>query len=296
MPTRFLAASALLLLAFGAAAQPAPDTVWPRMARAADGTVITVYQPQIERWADNVLSARAAVAVAKPGEKDPRYGVIDLTARTEIDRAADIATLSALRVTKTSFPGATEKETEGYLATLRGAITRQSWPVSVQALQSNLAITQARGQQKALPVKNDPPKVLFRTQPAMLVLIAGEPALREVKDAPGLQRVVNTTAVILLDSSASTWSLWALGRWWQASALDGEWKAGPLLLASLDKARDALGKNFDPLEGKDAEGKPLFEPGVTPQIIVATEPTELLTAKGEPKFSPIPGTRLLYMA
>src|SRR6185295_1265746 len=243
---------------------------------------------------DNHLSARAAVAVTRPGEKDPRYGVIELTARTDIDKAADVATLSALRVTKTAVPGATEKETEGYLATLRGAMTRQSWPVSVQALQANLAVTQARSRQKGLEVKNDPPRILFRTTPSLLVMIDGKPELREVKDSLGLQRVVNTQAVILLESSS--YYLWALGRWWQASALDGEWKAGPLALAQLDRARDALGKNFDPLEGKDGDGKPLFEPGVTPQFIVASEPTELLQAKGEPKFSPIPRTQLLYMA
>src|SRR6185436_8981685 len=167
-----------------------------------------------------VLSARAAVAVAKPGEKDPRYGVIELTARTSIDKAADIAMLSALRVTKTTFPGATQQETESYLATLRAAVTRQSWPVSVQALQSNLAITQARAGQKALPVKNDPPKILFSTRPAMLVLNNGEPVLREVKDAQGLARIVNTTAAIFRESSSSSYYLWALGRWWQAGALD----------------------------------------------------------------------------
>lgn len=291
---RLLAASVFFLLAFGTAAQDAPT--WPRQAKGADGTAITVYQPQIERWADNTLSARAAVAVSRPGEKDPRYGVIELTARTDIDKAADVARLSALRVTKTTFPGATEKETEGYLATLRAAMTRQSWSVSAQALQANLAVAQARSQQKAVAVKNDPPRILFRTVPSLLVLIDGKPALREVKDAPGLQRVVNTTAVILLDSSSSTWSLWALGRWWQAAALEGAWKAGAERSAQLDRARDALGKNFDPLDGKDDGGRPLFEAGVLPQVIVASEPTELLQAKGEAKFSPIPGTQLLYMS
>src|SRR5436190_6480410 len=83
---------------------PAPDVAWPREAKAADGTVITVFQPQIESWADNNISARAAVAVARPGQKDPGYGVIELAARTEIDKAADVATLSNLRITKSSFP------------------------------------------------------------------------------------------------------------------------------------------------------------------------------------------------
>ena len=50
-----------------ASAQPAPDVAWPREVKAADGTVITVFQPQLERWADNNLVGRAAVSVMRPG-------------------------------------------------------------------------------------------------------------------------------------------------------------------------------------------------------------------------------------
>jgi hypothetical protein len=286
----------LLMVACTCRAQsPAPDTAWPREAKAADGTVITVYQPQVERWADSNLSGRAAVSVKRPNEKEPHYGVIELSARTEIDKSSDVATLSSVRITKSSFPGASPEEAEKYLATLRASTTRQSWPVSAAALQANLAIAQARSQ-KGQPVKNDPPQILFRTAPSMLVVVDGEPALRDVKDAAGLQRIINTTALIFFEKSSSTYSLRALGRWWQAPALDGEWKPGPLMLASLDKPREALEKQYDPLEGKDADGKPVFEPGVTPRIIVVTKPTELLQSKGEPKLSPIPRTELLYMS
>ena len=279
----------------GPGTSPRPDVAWPREAKAADGTVITVYQPQVERWAEGNLSGRAAVSIKRPNVKEPHYGVIELAARAEIDKSSDVATLSSLRITKSSFPGASAEEAEKYLATLRASVTRQSWPVSAQALQANLAIAQARSQ-KGLPVKNDPPQILFRTAPSMLVVVDGEPALREVKDAPGLQRIINTTALIFFEKSSSTYSLRALGRWWQAPALAGEWKSGPLMLASLDKPREALDKQYDPLDGKDADGKPVFEPGVTPQIIVATKPTELLQSKGEPKLSPIPRTELLYMS
>jgi hypothetical protein len=294
---RFLLTSVALVAACTAQAQaPAPDVAWPREAKAADGTVITVYQPQVERWAEGNLSGRAAVSVKRPGEKEPHYGVIELAARTEIDKSSDVATLSSLRITRSSFPGASPEDSEKYLATLRASVTRQSWPVSAQALQANLAIAQARSQ-KGLPVKNDPPQILFRTAPSMLVVVDGDPTLREVKDAPGLTRVINTTALILLEKSSGTYYLRALGRWWESKTVaPGEWKAGPLMLASLDKAREALDKQFDPLEGKDTDGKPLFEPGVTPQIIVATKPTELLQSKGEPKLSPIPRTELLYVA
>src|SRR3954468_677322 len=203
-----------LTTAFACPAQtPAPDVAWPRQAKAADGTVITVYQPQVESWVESTLTGRAAVAVTRPGEKEPAYGVIELTARTAVDKSSDLATLSSLRVTKSSFPGASEEDAKRYLATLRGAVTKQSWPVSAQALQANLAVTQARSKQKGQPVKNDPPQILFRTVPSMLIMVDGEPALRPLKDT-SVQRVINTAALILQAPAAPSFYLWALGRWW----------------------------------------------------------------------------------
>jgi hypothetical protein len=283
----------LLMLSCAARAQ-APDVAWPREAKGQDGTVITVYQPQAERWADGNLSGRAAVSVMRPGEKEPHYGVIELAARTDIDKSADLVTLSSVRITRSSFPGVAPQESEKYLATLRASVTKQSWPVSAQALQANLAIAQARSQ-KGLPVKNDPPQILFRTAPSMLVLVDGEPALRPAKDAVSLWRVINTTALILQDPASKMHYLWALERWWEAQQIAGEWKPAASASPTLEKARAALAKQFDPLEGKDAEGKPRFEPGVVPQLIVATKPTELLQSKGDPQLAPIPGTQLLYM-
>jgi uncharacterized membrane protein YgcG len=280
--------------AWAQAPAPSPDVAWPKERKAPDGTVITVYQPQLEQWADNRLSGRAAVAILRPGEKEPGYGVIELAARTEIDKSADTVTLSAVQITKGSFPGATQQEADTYLATLRGALPKQGWPASLQALQANLAIAQAKSRQKGVAVKNDPPQILFRTAPSLLVMIDGKPSVHEVKEAPGLKRVVNSTALILLDDASSKYYLWALDKWWETKSLAGEWTVA-LPPTSLDRARDALAKSFEPIENKDADGKPRFDPGAVPQIIVATQPTELLQSKGEPKLTPIPGTQLLYM-
>jgi len=287
--------AALALLAAPLAMAQAPDVGWPREVKAKDGGVITVYQPQLERWANNQLAGRAAVAVAKPGEKNPRFGVIELTARTEIDKSADMVMLSNVSIAKGSFPGTSPQESEAYLAALRAALPKQGWPVSAQALQANLAVVQARAGQKALPLKNDPPQILFRTTPAMLLLVDGEPALRPAKEAAELMRVINSTALILQDPASSTWYLWALNRWWQAGTITGDWSAAVSPPGSLDKARAAAAKSFEAHDGNDADGKPRFDPGVVPQLVVATRPTELLQSKGEPQFAPIPGTQLLYM-
>ena len=87
-------------LVCSAASAQAPELVWPREVKAADGTVITVYQPQVESWADNNLSGRAAVAVKRPNEKEPHYGVIELSARTEIDKSARRLAAKAARAAK----------------------------------------------------------------------------------------------------------------------------------------------------------------------------------------------------
>src|SRR5262245_65994722 len=71
---------------------PAPDVAWPRERKADDGTTITVYQPQLERWADNNLSGRAAVSVLRPGVKEPHFGVIELIARNKIDTTITMVT------------------------------------------------------------------------------------------------------------------------------------------------------------------------------------------------------------
>jgi hypothetical protein len=290
-----LALAVLALAASCSTWAQAPEVAWPREVKAAGGTLITVYQPQLERWADNNLSARAAVSVKRADEKEPHYGVIELAARTAVDKSADLVTLSSVRIDKGSFPGASQKDADSYLAALRAALPKQDWPASAQALQASLAVAQAQARQKALPVKNDPPRILFRTAPSLLVLVDGEPALRQPKEAPELKRAINTTALILRDESRGAYYLWALGRWWEAKSLEGEWKVA-LPPTALDRAREALAKQFDPLEGKDADGKPFFAPGVVPQIILATRPTELLQSQGEPKFSPIPGTQLLCLS
>jgi hypothetical protein len=285
----------ILAVASSLCSAQAPDVAWPREVKGADGTAITVYQPQLERWADNNLSGRAAVSVTRPGEKEPHYGMIELTARTEIDKSSDTVTLSSVRITKSNFPGASAEDAEKYLATLRGSVTKTTWPVSAAALQANLAVAQARSK-KGVAVKNDPPQILFRNAPSLLVLVDGEPALRPAKEAVSLSRVINTTALILQEPTSKMHYLWALGRWYESKEIAGEWKPALSVPVPVENAREAMAKQYDPLEGKDAEGKPVFEPGVVPQIIVATKPTELLQSQGEPKLAPIPGTQLLYVA
>ena len=70
-----------------------PTTVWPRRA-TIDGWIITVYQPQPERLDGNLLTARAAVSVAKDNS-EPVFGAEWMSIRLEIDREQRIANASS---------------------------------------------------------------------------------------------------------------------------------------------------------------------------------------------------------
>jgi hypothetical protein len=80
-----------------AMADQATDIGWPRQIQK-DGNTIILYQPQIERWDGNQLQSRTAVAVETATAAQPTYGVIWLSARTEVDKERRLVTLEDCRI------------------------------------------------------------------------------------------------------------------------------------------------------------------------------------------------------
>ena len=152
--------------------------------KAADGTAITVHQPQVERWADNNLAGRAAVSVRAPGAKEPSYGVIELSARTEIDKSSDLVTLSGLRLTKASFPGAAEADVQKTLAALRGAVKKDRWSMSAQALQANLERGFLEGEEQYRQILEGLSDVVFLTNASGTRVLYVNAAFEEVWGRP----------------------------------------------------------------------------------------------------------------
>lgn len=287
---------------FAQAAAPAPgpgeqpqqstDAPWPRRVEA-DGYSIEIYQPEIERWEGDRLDARAAVSLETAASPQPRFGVAWLTARTQVDKEAHLVALEDVQVTRVSFPAEPGKGDE-YAAAIRKGLPAGVATVSLDRLQASLAVGQATGQARAVAVKNDPPRILFSSAPATLVLVDGQPVLRQEKET-SLLRIVNTRALIVLDRSTGRYYLRLLGRWAEAGSLDGPWSVAKSPPASLDaalKAASATGQvelldDLGPYVGEAAKG------GVLPAIYVSTVPAELLQTEGEPKLGPIAGTQLL---
>jgi hypothetical protein len=110
-------------------------------------------------------------------------------------------------------------------------------------------------------------------------------------------RVINTPFTILLDTGSKTYYLNADAKtWYQATDITGDW----IIASSVPKdvatraPEEVETEEVEP-EEVDAEEKP-EEPGPPPKVYVATEPTELISSSGEPEYTPIDGTELMYMS
>src|SRR5262245_9344154 len=190
----------LLIILFSAviaAAQTKPgDEGWPRRF-AVGANSAAVYQPQIEEWSGNSLSARAAIAITETQNKQPLYGVLWFTARAEIDKINRLVTLSDFKVKKLNIPMAPDK-TAAFEVGLQTRAGKQDEVIALDRLLADMAINHATTNSNAFEVKNEPPQVFFSTRPAILVSIDGTPVLRTVRDT-NIERVINTRVLLLRD-------------------------------------------------------------------------------------------------
>ncbi len=287
--------------AAGAAAGEVVAPPWPRKFTEG-GVEVTLHQPQIDDWQNDTVSARLAVSVktgTKPdAEGKPRdtlsYGAAWFTARAEVDKVARKVTLTNVRIEKVSFPSDRANETKYSDLLGKIAARREARIVSLDQLESALAIhRELTAAQSVANVRNDPPDILFSFQPALLVLIDGEPKLKPA-GANGVERVVNTRS--LLVKADGRFYLSFAGRWMTSLALAGPWTEARDVPPSLEQARAAAEKSklVDLMDQPAEAMKTLLASGKLPQILVTSKPAELVTFDGDPAFVDIPDTSLAY--
>ena len=258
---------------------------WPREIRVPEGKIV-IYQPQLESFEGNTLTGRAAVSVTPKDAAEPTFGAVWMSARVSTDRNTRMMTLLDVSVTNTRFPKADPAKLEKLSSILEAEIPRWNLEISLDRILAMLELVE-KEQAAATGLKSTPPKIIFSTQPAMLVTIDGEPKLDAVEKS-NVKRVVNTPFLILSDPATGKYYLYGGNRWFSAFSMTGPWTAEPNLPSSV---RSVAELNFGVNPESEKEGKD--EP--VPQIIVATKPTELIQSAGQPKYSMIGDTDLMYM-
>ena len=283
----------ILFSAVITAAQTKPtDEGWPR--RFPIGTnSLAVYQPQIEEWSGNSLSARAAIAITETQSKQPLYGVLWFSARAEIDKVNRLVTLSDFKVKKLSLPMAPEKAA-AFEAAFQARADKQVNVIALDRLLADMAINHATTNTAAYEVKNDPPQILFSTRPALLVLIDGAPVFRPFTST-NVERIINTR--VLLARAQGKFYLRIMDGWLESQNLNGPWTIAGHTPNDLKKALDAAiaTKQVDLLDSSKRTLAEAIKQNSVPTIYVSTQPAELLQTQGDPQVASIEGTNLIYI-
>jgi hypothetical protein len=286
-----------LLMTFSGVAWAAeadtPKDTWPKRFEHPKATVI-MYQPQVEDMKGDKLTGYAAVSVQKKEWKQPVFGAVWLAGRVETDRDTRMATIDQVKVTDTKFPEATPEQLEKLKNFINEEMQDWSTTISLDRLIASLATVEKERAQDA-GLKNQPPKVIFRSHPAVLVLLDGEPKLLPIPDSK-LMQVANTPFIMVYDPAAKIYYLKGGDSWLSAAKVTGDWKDVEPLPEPLQALANKMQEAKEKAAKKPAKKEVEKTGGEMPEVIVSTVPAELLVTQGDPQYTPITGTNLLFVS
>ncbi|MFT4518917.1 MAG: hypothetical protein ACI9JM_001306 [Halioglobus sp.] len=266
--------TALLLLAV---AQLSYAGEWPQEVPVEGGTIV-VYQPQPEELNGNTLTGRAAMSIEMKNKKDPIYGVFWFTMTIETDRGEDTVSFSNVKVTKVTWPDSKDTGEQQFKQATEKALNNSSFEGSLSSMTAALAISE-KVQKSLEDINNDPPKIVFSEELAVLSLFDGKPHFEEVENSP-YERALNTALVIVRNTKTKQFYLTSGSLWYQSKDAMGPWKhttSPPADLVAM------IPKSDDPV------------PTTVPEIVSANEPTELIVSNGKPEWTSLDGGKLLYV-
>jgi len=262
---------------------------WPRFF-AANGYEFSVYHPQVAKWPGNQIQGRFAIAVRPAGTSNETYGVVFFTARTEIDKMSRLVTLEEFQVTKMDFPTQRAMQ-QVYQPIIQAELPQAAKTIPLDHLEAVFAISAEVAKAKIQQVDNTPPRIIYTTQPSLLVLVDGAPILKPLVGS--YERVVNTRSILLLNTNllASSYYLYAASNWYSAPSIEGPWSVNLAPPGDINPALEAAlaTKQVDPAY----PASPLAAPLV---VYVSTVPTELLQTTGQANMLSYENTDLLYIS
>jgi hypothetical protein len=270
---------------------------WPRRFQHPKGTV-TMYQPQLEDFKGDKLTAYAAISFQKKDWKQPVFGAVWLEGRVMTDRDTRMCTIDDIKVTDLRFPNAKPEKLEAGKKFLNEEVG--DWKVTI-SLDRLLAALEVVEKERAADqgLLNTPPKIIFRTHPAVLVMVDGDPKLLPMPDSK-LMQMVNTPFFIVYDPAERVYYLKGGDTWLSAAKVAGPWKDVESLPPALKTLTARLAEKKT--AGTKQGGREIPKKGVKkqagemPETIVSTVPAELLVTEGEPQYTPIPDTNLLFVS
>lgn len=266
------------LLAVVSSVAEAESNGWPQELTGENGAVVLIYQPQVEAFSGNSLEARAAVSVKSPAtENVPVFGAIWIEARIDVDRDERTAVIRDVDIGDIRFSDASGEQLQELTDFISTKVEGSRFDISVDQLLADLDAGSL--EEAGMVLKHDPPEIILSTRPAILISIDGEPVMEKIEGSD-YERVVNT-AFLIVNDKRNYFLYVGSDAWYEAQAVAGPWRLAsnvPKDIASLVEPAD---------DGSEEVGDI--------DIIIATEPTELLVTDGVPSWAPVEGMDLLYL-
>lgn len=259
---------------------------WPKEIPLKTGGKILIYQPQPDDLKGNILKGRTAVG-AKEKANDPMvYGAIFFDAKLFTDKNTRMATLESLTITNAKMDGVNDlAKVDKMIALIESEVPKWDLDISLDQITTTMKRNSGDGNM----YNNTPPKMYYRDKPTSLVILDGEPKIKKDKDLDA-ERVLNSPNLIFKEGNQ--WNMYNGGTWYKSSQVTSGWVAEKSMSAKVKSINEQIKK-----QEKEANGgkEPTEKPVVT-DIIVSTEPAELLQTQGVPVYKPIEGTNLQYVS
>ena len=284
-----LAACSLMI---GVAAEEEPNQEgeglgWPRTIEHTKGDVV-IYQPEIESHDGNKMRIRSAVSVTPKDSTEPIFGVVWANARIATDRDERTIDILDIDVTDVRFPNASDEKKRRFGTFLEEQVEGRELTISLDRVLASLAVAE-RERQIAEGLNTDPPVILYRNQPSVLVLIDGEPRYGNLDDGK-IKKVANSPYTIVQLVKKKEFYLDGGLDWYEAEQVMGPWTVS----TKVPKKIAALRPEEAALRAKEAAGD--LENRKPPSVIIATEPTELIATDGKPEYASLAETELLFVS
>ena len=293
MKSPFTCGIALVLLLLPAGQADAqeltfPVDSWPQEIGYPSGATLVLYQPQVEAWDDHrTLTFRVAIALSASEEQAPSLGSFEVQATTETDLETRQVLLSNFRIVDGRFPSLEGDQSTKLLLELNNLLPTESLAMSLDRILAGIERSEEAMQEA--DIKAEPPRIFVSTEPAVLVVIEGDPILQAIPDND-MKFVVNTNWDLFLFEETGTYYVLNGDYWLSTTDLEGNW----VVDRDLPRAMRDLPKhdNWEEVRKHRKGGRKLKRDEVPDRVFAATEPAELIVVDGEPTLSLIAGTEL----
>ncbi|HMB58614.1 MAG TPA: hypothetical protein VKN35_01770, partial [Xanthomonadales bacterium] len=251
---------------------------WPRTLTLVGGTA-TLYPMQVESMEGDLIRYRAAISYLENGQTDPVFGAGWFESNVEIDRDKDIVHPLDFTVTETRFPAGSVDIKEELTRAVAARMPSWNLDFPVEDLLASLEAAELEAK-SAENLNTQPPQILYRDHPALLVTIDGEPVLRSIENS-NLQAVVNTPYPLIVDGN--NYYLNAADKvWYRASAATGPYQFEPKPPSAVSALVGAESQGIE-----KAASTEVVTASNAPEIVVVTQPSELIVTEGPAAFVPL---------